>query len=76
MTLALGIDPGTATTGYGLVRLAHDGDLVAVNSAVPNPEGIFTPGVLECSQGQSRDLLMNTEVLDGPRLKNYFSQEM
>ena len=30
MTLALGIDPGTATTGYGLVRLTRDGELVAV----------------------------------------------
>lgn len=30
MTLALGIDPGTATTGYGLVRLMPNGDLVAV----------------------------------------------
>ena len=34
MTLALGIDPGTATTGYGLVRLAPDGGLVAVNYGV------------------------------------------
>jgi crossover junction endodeoxyribonuclease RuvC len=38
MTLALGIDPGTATTGYGLVRLAADGVLVAVNYGV-----ILTP---------------------------------
>ena len=30
MTLALGIDPGTATTGYGLVRLASDGALETV----------------------------------------------
>jgi crossover junction endodeoxyribonuclease RuvC len=30
MTLALGIDPGTATTGYGLVRLTYDGNLEAV----------------------------------------------
>lgn len=30
MTLAIGIDPGTATTGYGLVRLEDDGSLVAV----------------------------------------------
>ncbi len=30
MTLALGIDPGTATTGYGLVRLTPDGSLEAV----------------------------------------------
>jgi crossover junction endodeoxyribonuclease RuvC len=29
MTLALGIDPGTATTGYGLVRLDPDGNLQA-----------------------------------------------
>ncbi len=30
MTLVLGIDPGTATTGYGLVRLTPDGDLQSV----------------------------------------------
>ncbi|HCR71569.1 MAG TPA: crossover junction endodeoxyribonuclease RuvC [Anaerolineae bacterium] len=30
MTLALGIDPGTATTGYGFVRLMPDGELSAV----------------------------------------------
>jgi crossover junction endodeoxyribonuclease RuvC len=34
MTLALGIDPGTATTGYGLVRLERDGSLLAVNYGV------------------------------------------
>lgn len=38
MTLALGIDPGTATTGYGLVRLMRDGELVAVSFGV-----ILTP---------------------------------
>jgi len=38
MTLALGIDPGTATTGYGLVRLESDGRLVAVKYGV-----ILTP---------------------------------
>jgi crossover junction endodeoxyribonuclease RuvC len=30
MTLALGIDPGTATTGYGLVHEHHDGTLEAI----------------------------------------------
>ncbi len=30
MTLALGIDPGTATTGYGLVRQERDAGLTAV----------------------------------------------
>ncbi len=38
MTLALGIDPGTATTGYGFVRIEPDGSLVAVNYGV-----ILTP---------------------------------
>jgi len=38
MTIALGIDPGTATTGYGLVRLERDGELVAVKYGV-----ILTP---------------------------------
>jgi crossover junction endodeoxyribonuclease RuvC len=34
MTLALGIDPGTATTGYGLVRLMPDGGLAAVSYGI------------------------------------------
>ena len=34
MTLALGIDPGTATTGYGLVRMDADGQLQAVTYGV------------------------------------------
>lgn len=38
MTLALGLDPGTATTGYGLVRQHSDGSLEAVHFGV-----ILTP---------------------------------
>jgi crossover junction endodeoxyribonuclease RuvC len=34
MTLALGIDPGIATTGYGLVRLLDDGGLQAITFGV------------------------------------------
>jgi crossover junction endodeoxyribonuclease RuvC len=34
MTLALGIDPGTATTGFGLVRLEPDGSMIAVKYGV------------------------------------------
>jgi crossover junction endodeoxyribonuclease RuvC len=34
MTLALGIDPGTATTGYGLVRQLPDGSLQSEASGV------------------------------------------
>jgi crossover junction endodeoxyribonuclease RuvC len=36
--LAIGIDPGTATTGYGLVRETQEGDLVTVDYGV-----ILTP---------------------------------
>lgn len=32
--LALGLDPGTATTGYGFVRLTPDGSLLAVKYGV------------------------------------------
>lgn len=43
MKLALGIDPGTATTGYGLVRLMPDGELVAVSYGVISTPKESTP---------------------------------
>lgn len=43
MTLALGIDPGTATTGYGLVRLLPDGELVAVSFGILSTPKEATP---------------------------------
>ena len=36
-TLALGIDPGIATTGYGLVRKLHDGSLETVEFGTITP---------------------------------------
>ena len=48
MTLALGIDPGTATTGYGLVRLAQEGSLVAVSfGVITTPKDSPAPARLE-----------------------------
>jgi len=48
MTLALGIDPGTATTGYGLVRLARDGSLAAVSyGIISTPKDSPAPARLE-----------------------------
>jgi crossover junction endodeoxyribonuclease RuvC len=48
MTLAIGIDPGTATTGYGLVRLAQDGSLVAVKyGVIITPKDASAPARLE-----------------------------
>lgn len=43
--LSLGIDPGTATIGYGLVREQYDGSLQAVDYGV-----ITTPASLEMNQ--------------------------
>ncbi len=48
MTLALGIDPGTATIGYGLVRLMPDGELVAVSyGIISTPKEASAPARLE-----------------------------
>ena len=58
MTLALGIDPGTATTGYGLVRLMHDGDLVAVSYGIlSTPKDASPSARLEMLFDQLNDLL-------------------
>jgi crossover junction endodeoxyribonuclease RuvC len=48
MTLALGLDPGTATTGYGLVRLHRDGSLEAVGfGVILTPKDIPAPERLD-----------------------------
>jgi len=46
--LVLGIDPGTATTGYGLVKQTSDGSLVAVAyGAILTPKELPMPERLE-----------------------------
>ena len=58
MTLALGIDPGTATTGYGLVRLAPDGEMVSVkHGVILTPKSATPPARLEMIYDQMQDLL-------------------
>ena len=62
MTLALGIDPGTATTGYGLVRLARDGELVAVTyGVILTPKDATASARLEMLFDQLNDLLKEHE---------------
>ena len=56
MTLALGIDPGTATTGYGLVRLERDGSMLPVKYGV-----ILTPKEATAS---ARLVLLYDELRD------------
>ncbi len=58
MTLALGIDPGTAATGYGLVRLEPDGGLAAVSfGVILTPKDASAPARLEILHRGLRGLL-------------------
>jgi crossover junction endodeoxyribonuclease RuvC len=58
MTLALGIDPGTATTGYGLVHLTSDGSLVAVKyGVILTPRDATAPARLVMLYDQLRDFI-------------------
>ena len=56
--LALGLDPGTATTGYGFVRLAPDGGLLAVKfGVITTPKNTPAPERLLTLYDQLQDLL-------------------
>ncbi len=56
--LALGIDPGTATTGYGLVRLEPDGSLLAVKyGVISTPKNTPAPERLVMLYDQLQELL-------------------
>jgi crossover junction endodeoxyribonuclease RuvC len=58
MTLALGIDPGTATTGYGLVRRLPDDSLQAVGfGIITTPKDISAPQRLVLLYNQLSELL-------------------
>jgi crossover junction endodeoxyribonuclease RuvC len=58
MTLALGIDPGTATTGFGLVRMQADGGLVAVKfGVITTPKDTTAPARLEMLYNELCELL-------------------
>ena len=75
MTLALGIDPGTATTGYGLVRLAQDGSLVAVKYGVfLTPKESSPPARLEMLYDQLRGLLNEYKPETAAVEKLFFSR--
>lgn len=56
--LALGIDPGTATTGYGLIRLEPDGSLLAVKyGVISTPKNTPAPERLVMLYDQLQELL-------------------
>lgn len=77
MTLALGIDPGTATTGYGLVRIEPDGSLVAVNYGVfLTPKEATAPARLEMLYNQLRDVLTEYKPEIAAVEKLFFSRNV
>ena len=58
MTLALGIDPGIAITGYGLVRLEPDGGLAVVHfGVILTPKTDSVPARLDSLYHALRSLL-------------------
>jgi crossover junction endodeoxyribonuclease RuvC len=59
MTLVLGIDPGTATTGYGLVRDRADGSLESVTcGTIQTPAGMAAHQRLSRLYHRLNDLLL------------------
>lgn len=77
MTLALGIDPGTATTGYGLVRLAPDGELVAVKyGVILTPKDDSAPARLEMIYDQLSDLIREHQPETAAVEKLFFSRNV
>ena len=59
MTLALGIDPGTATTGFGLVEQLPDGGLKAVDyGVITTPKDLPAPDRLALLYQQLKEILL------------------
>jgi len=77
MTLALGIDPGTATTGYGLVRLERNGELVAVKyGVILTPKDATAPARLEMIYDVMRDLIKKYEPDTAAVEKLFFARNV
>jgi len=59
MTLVLGIDPGTATTGYGLVQSRPDGSLESISyGTIRTPAGVAAHQRLSMLFHQLNELLL------------------
>ena len=77
MTLALGIDPGTATTGFGLVRVAQDGSLVAVKyGVILTPKEASAPVRLEMLYNDLSELLKEYHPDTAAVEKLFFSRNV
>ena len=77
MTLALGIDPGTATTGFGLVRLTDEGELVFVQHGILSTPKDATPSArLEMLYNQLQTLLKKHKPDTAAVEKLFFSRHV
>jgi crossover junction endodeoxyribonuclease RuvC len=77
MTLAIGIDPGTAATGYGLVRLMPDGELVAVSFGIlSTPKDASPPARLEILYNELWKLLKKYKPETAGVEKIFFSRNV
>jgi len=77
MTLTLGIDPGTATTGYGFVRLESDGGLAAVAfGVITTPKESSASARLEMLYDQLRALLKKHKPETAAVEKLFFSRNV
>ena len=77
MTLALGIDPGTATTGFGLVRLEQDGSLTAIKyGVILTPKEASAPVRLEMLYNDLTDLLKEYHPDTAAVEKLFFSRNV
>jgi crossover junction endodeoxyribonuclease RuvC len=75
--LVIGIDPGTATTGYGLVRESQDGSLVAVDyGVILTPAGTPMPERLEQLYRQLKEILLLHQPVSGAVEKLFFQRNV
>jgi crossover junction endodeoxyribonuclease RuvC len=75
--LVIGIDPGTATTGYGLVREREDGSLLVVDyGAVITPPGQPMPERLLELYGRLQEILLLHRPDSGAVEKLFFQRNV
>jgi len=75
--VVIGIDPGTATTGYGLVSESEEGTLVAVEyGVIQTPAGDAMPERLEQLYRQLNEILLLHQPVSGAVEKLFFQRNV
>ena len=75
--LVIGIDPGTATTGYGLVREDDRGDLITIDyGVISTPANLAIQERLLMLYNQLNDILQHHKPESGAVEKLFFSRNV